>query len=170
MPRPRLATPEDAPRLAALVRGLEVFRAEEAPAATEARLRALLELPCGASLWVAEDDAGAMLGYALVFWHPQLFAARPTAYLAELFVAPEARGRGAGHALVGAAVRAAKARGCRRMQLIAMRERASYRRGFYPKLGFVERPEAADFVLPLQQVSPGQRDTPAAQPRSGRRS
>lgn len=150
MPHPRLAIPEDAPRLAALVRGLEVFRAEETAAATEARLRALLEPADGASLWVAEDR-GALLGYALVFWHPQLFAARPTAYLAELFVAPEARGRGAGRALVGAAVREAKARGCRRVQLVAMRERASYRRGFYPKLGFSERPEAADFVLPLEE-------------------
>ncbi len=132
------------------MRGLEVFASQEIPEETRARAAALIALSGNAfSLWLAETER--LIGYALVFWQPQLFADAPTAYLSELFVTPEARGRGAGTLLVEMVVGEARSRNCRRVQLLSMKNRASYQRGFYAKLGFLERPEAADFVLPLRE-------------------
>ncbi len=63
-----------------------------------------------ACLLLAEDLGGAgreasraePLGYLLGFWHPAFFANGPVAWVEEILVRPEYRGRGAGRALMSA--------------------------------------------------------------------
>jgi GNAT superfamily N-acetyltransferase len=56
------------------------------------------------------------VGFALYFYTYSTFLGRPSLYLEDLFVLPEARGRGAGKALLKALAKIAVARGCGRME------------------------------------------------------
>src|SRR5437016_14255868 len=56
------------------------------------------------------------IGFALYFFTYSTFLGRPTLYLEDLFVLPDARGRGAGTALLSALARIATRRGCGRME------------------------------------------------------
>ena len=56
------------------------------------------------------------IGFALYFFTYSTFLARPTLYLEDLFVVPDARGQGAGRALLRALARIAIRRGCGRME------------------------------------------------------
>jgi GNAT superfamily N-acetyltransferase len=64
---------------------------------------------------------GRPAGYALCFDTYSSFLARPTLYLEDLFVLPDARGRGAGGALFRAVAADAVARGCGRMEWAVLR-------------------------------------------------
>jgi GNAT superfamily N-acetyltransferase len=55
-------------------------------------------------------------GYAAVFETYSTFLARPTLYLEDLFVLPQYRRRGVGHALFMHCVRTAQRRGCGRLE------------------------------------------------------
>ncbi|MHB1529113.1 MAG: GNAT family N-acetyltransferase [Acidiferrobacteraceae bacterium] len=77
-----------------------------------------------------------------------LFAGREM-LISEVFVIEKARGHGVGKALVAAMeVEAVKQR-CFRISVLNSRERESYRRGFYPRLGYEERPHTANFTKRL---------------------
>jgi GNAT superfamily N-acetyltransferase len=73
----------------------------------------------------------------------------PEGYISELFILESGRGKGVGHALLESVKTLAKERGCARLHLINGSNRESYQRRFYEKLGWKERPEIADFILPL---------------------
>ncbi|WP_298137621.1 GNAT family N-acetyltransferase [Acidiferrobacter sp.] len=77
-----------------------------------------------------------------------LFAGREL-YVTELFVIAEARERGVGKRLMAAIESEAVARKCFRISVLNSRERDSYRRGFYPSLGYEERPSVANFTKRL---------------------
>lgn len=64
---------------------------------------------------------GVPVGYALFFETYSSFLARPTMYLEDVFVRPEARGLGAGSALFRAVARAAVEAGCGRMEWMVLR-------------------------------------------------
>jgi len=59
-----------------------------------------------------------------------------------------------GNSLLNRVVEEAWARGCYRLMLINIRTRESYQRDFYKKLGWEERPDAANFVYMLQAEPP----------------
>lgn len=101
------------------------------------------------SVYLAAEATGDLVGYAAVHWLPYLFLPGPEGYVSELFVAEAARGRGTGSRLLQAVAQEAHARGCSRLSLLNMRGRESYERGFYAKLGWQERPDAANFILRL---------------------
>ena len=91
---------------------------------------------------LAAADGSGLLGKAVVFLRVQSDIAR----LYSIAVADAARGRGLGEALLEAAERAARARGCRRMRLevrqdnsaaIRLYERLGYRR-FAARQGYYE--------------------------------
>ncbi len=69
--------------------------------------------------FLAEDD-GAPVGYAVVLETYSSFLARPTLYIEDLFVVPEARGRGAGSALFARLAREALKRDCGRMEWVVL--------------------------------------------------
>ena len=81
-----------------------------------------------ASAWVAEDAAGAVLGFAMVdLDQASLFA---------LFVLPTHEGRGIGSALLGTAIAAARARGLASLTLTTDRT-LPWNAPFYARNGFV---------------------------------
>lgn len=77
-----------------------------------------------------------------------LFAGREM-LLSEVFVMEQSRGQGIGRALIAAMEAEAVKRRCFRISVLNSRERESYRRGFYPRLGYEERPHTANFTKRL---------------------
>ena len=127
----------------------ELFPARAEPAEVAERLKVYVpQLVSGenAALFVAETRDARLVGYASVHWLTYLFLNAPEGFVSELFVRSEARGQGLGRRLVAAVKLEAQARGCTRLHLVNIKERESYKRGFYPQLGFAERPDVADFI------------------------
>jgi GNAT superfamily N-acetyltransferase len=150
----RKAQPGDAMGIAAVLRGLEwITRFDAEPIeATAQRVAHHLEL-CHAddshTVYVAENEDGEIAGYAAVHWLPYLLLLGPEGYVSELFIREADRGQGIGTWLMEIVKKEAKARGCARLMLLNMQERESYRRAFYKKQGWEERPDAANFVYRL---------------------
>ncbi len=96
--------------------------------------RRLLDASRGAVLVACE--AGTLLGVATVTYNLAIRYGGEYCQLEELIVSAEARGRNAGGALVEAAVRAARERGCAEMGLYLL-ERTEGNRPFYAKYGFL---------------------------------
>ncbi|MGA2083985.1 MAG: GNAT family N-acetyltransferase [Terracidiphilus sp.] len=152
--RIRKAKPEDGEAIAEILRSLGWFEHinAEPVAATAARVARHLEMCLRGeshSVNIAEDEHGRVVGYAAVHWLPYLMLAGPEGYLSELFLLEDARGRGAGTALLDAVKAEARQRGCSRLMLVNKRNRESYLREFYGKRCWIERPAAANFILPL---------------------
>ncbi len=101
-----------------------------------------------ALLLVAEID-GRVIGYV----HGEivtylLFAGREM-MITEVFVRERARGKGVGKALVTAIENEAVKEKCFRISVLNSRERESYKRSFYPGMGYSEREQTATFVKRL---------------------
>ncbi|QJX00313.1 GNAT family N-acetyltransferase [Frigoriglobus tundricola] len=113
----RPATPADVPVIAQLIRDLaEYERLLHAVVLTETDLRTHLFGPRPyAEVLLAEDD-GAVVGFALFFHNYSTFRAKPGIYLEDLFVVPEARGKGFGKALLAALAKLAVDRDCCRVE------------------------------------------------------
>jgi GNAT superfamily N-acetyltransferase len=62
-------------------------------------------------LLAARDESGVILGYACLYWHFSSLQALDTVLMNDLFVAPEARGRGIGRMLIEATAAVARERG-----------------------------------------------------------
>jgi GNAT superfamily N-acetyltransferase len=152
--RIRKSKTSDAHALADLIRAQGIFTRinVETPEETEERVRRHLALD-GADdshlVLVARNADGQIAGYCAVHWLPYLFLSGPEGYVSELFVHPEFRGQGIGGLLLEAVKSEAVVRGCSRLSLINMRSRESYLRQFYAKQGWVERSDAANFILKL---------------------
>jgi ribosomal protein S18 acetylase RimI-like enzyme len=99
-------------------------------------------------LLVAEEN-GEIIGYVAIHFIPYLFMGSPEGYISELFVKNAARGKGVGSRLLSEAVKEGISRGCSRLQLVNMKNRESYARGFYTARGWRERVNAADFVYEI---------------------
>jgi len=74
------------------------------------------------------------IGFALYYFTYSTFLGRPTLYLEDLFVLAEARGNGAGRALLRALAKVAVRRGCGRMEWTVLDWNTPSIR-FYRKLG-----------------------------------
>lgn len=131
----RRAEPKDAETLLELIEALAHYEHLEPPDA-EARAR-LIEHGFGPrprfEAYLAECD-GEVVGYALVFETYSTFLARPTLYLEDLFVRPEARRRGAGTALLRFLAGEAVSRGCGRMEWSVL-DWNELAQGVYRRLG-----------------------------------
>ena len=137
MPAPliRAATPADVPLILSLIRALALYEREpDAAIATESDLlRDGFGLTPAFQVLIAEVD-GAPVGFALYFFSYSTWRGRRCLYLEDLFVQPEARGRGAGLALMRALAREAVASDCARFcwQVLDWNEPSIV---FYEKLG-----------------------------------
>ena len=150
----RRAEHDDAFALAALLRSIGGFRQIESQSEeqTHAQVARSLEHSLADeshSVYVAQDASGMLVGYVAAHWLPYLILAGPEGFVSELFIDPRVRGRGLGSGLLELVVIEAKGRGCSRLQLVNFRSRESYQRGFYSRLGWEERGDAADFVLSI---------------------
>lgn len=154
----RKAETTDAPALAELLRSLRIFsriNAEDATATEERVMRHLALATADDShlILVAQTSEKNIVGYGAVHWLPYLILTGPEGYVSELFIAEEFRGQGIGGQLLATMQANAEKRGCSRMLLLNFRDRESYQREFYSKQGWNERPDAANFVLPLNPLS-----------------
>ena len=113
----RAAVPSDVDFIVASIRALAEYERLSHECAPDAeRLSAhLFGQPRYAEAIIAEVG-GAAVGYALFFHSYSTFLARPGIFLEDLFVHPDARGCGAGKALLDALVRLAKERGYGRVE------------------------------------------------------
>jgi GNAT superfamily N-acetyltransferase len=113
----RAATPADVPTILRFVRELAAYEREpDAVAATEALLHQALfgERPAAEAV-IAEPD-GEPAGFALFFHNFSTWTGRRGLYLEDLYVTPEARGRGVGGALLRHLAGIAVERGCARFE------------------------------------------------------
>jgi GNAT superfamily N-acetyltransferase len=152
--RLRKATAQDAEPLTSLLKDIGWFGAltSDPVQSSTQRVRSQIErclADASHSVFVAESDVGEINGYISVHWLPYLFMTGPEGYVSELFVRETARGQGVGGELLKTIETEARARGCQRLSLLNLRTRESYRRQFYVKAGWQERPEAANFIRVL---------------------
>lgn len=113
----RSATPADVPMIAKLIRDLaEYEKLAHACVLQESDLHThLFGVRKYAEVLVVED-AGGVVGFALFFHNYSTFRAKPGIYLEDLFVIPEARGKGYGKALLRALAKLAVERDCSRVE------------------------------------------------------
>lgn len=162
----RRATADDVPTLLELIRGIaEYERLSHEVEATEELLRthgfgprpiyeAVLaeryeegsEVPEAAGRRPRDQMKSRAVGFALYFFTFSTFKARPTLYLEDLFVRPEARGRGVGRRLLVHLARVAVERECGRMEWSVL-DWNTPARDFYGKLGAVAMDEWTVFRM-----------------------
>jgi GNAT superfamily N-acetyltransferase len=143
----RTATIDDVPRILAFIRALADYeRLRHEVVATEDGLRVALFGPRPYAEVVLAEDAGVPVGFALFFHTFSTFLGQPGIYLEDLFVVPEARGRGVGRALLAHLARLAEERGCGRVEWAVLDWNAPAIR-FYDSLG--ARPNAGWTVYRL---------------------
>ena len=113
----RPATPDDVPIIAKLIRNLaEYERLLDRCVLQESDLREHLFGERKYAEVILAEDAGAVVGFALFFHNYSTFRGKPGIYLEDLFVVPEARGKGHGKALLVALARLAVERNCCRVE------------------------------------------------------
>ena len=110
----------DVPDIHRLVVGLaEYERLVHVCVSTEADIaRALFGERPSAEVLIARDtdQTARAVGFALFFHTFSTFTGRPSLWLEDLFVVPDARGRGVGRALLGRLASLARERGCGRFE------------------------------------------------------
>ncbi|ATB57058.1 GNAT family N-acetyltransferase [Xanthomonas citri] len=116
-PQIRSATPADVPLLHELITALAVYERE--PDAVKASLEdvraSLFDEGATAHALICEQD-GQALGFAVYFFNYSTWLGRNGLYLEDLFVRPEARGKGAGLPLLRHLAQLAVQRGCGRFE------------------------------------------------------
>lgn len=131
----RAAEPRDSTALVGLITQLAAFeRLEHLVEVTPESLAPHLfgDRPAAEAV-VAEQD-GRVVGFALYFTNFSTFLGKPGLYLEDLFVEPQARGRGIGRSLLRRLGRLAVERGCGRFEwsVLDWNESAI---GFYESMG-----------------------------------
>jgi len=109
-PLPRAERHRLAPLLAAYAEEMRATLAGHRPATPDAQA-ALLAAHPAAEVLAAADEAGTLLGFAVLFDLPEVVFARSCGMLDDLFVHPAARGQGIARALVAEAASLGRARG-----------------------------------------------------------
>ena len=132
----RAAAPEDVPRILQLITDLAIYeKAPDAVSATEADLHrslfddsakvfALICERAGARADPHTDSragAPATLGFAMYFFNYSTWLGKHGIYLEDLYVCPQARGLGAGKALLKAVAQVALDRDCGRCEWNVLR-------------------------------------------------
>lgn len=113
----RTATAADVPVIREFILALARYeRLEHQVTADEAQLRTVLFGTRPAAEVLLVEQAGRAVGFAVFFHNFSTFLGKPGLHLEDLFVLPEARGRGLGKALLRHLARIAVERGCGRFE------------------------------------------------------
>jgi GNAT superfamily N-acetyltransferase len=133
----RRPTIDDVPLLLQLISELaEYEKLSHCATGTEELLQEHLFGPRPAAEALIGSIDGTLFGFALYFQSFSTFLCKPGIYLEDIYVRPEARGRGLGKALLRAVARIAVERDCGRLEWAALNWNAPAI-GFYRKLGAV---------------------------------
>ncbi|MES1952179.1 acetyltransferase [Salinisphaera sp. S4-8] len=113
----RAAERADTPLILRFVRELAIYeKALDEVVATEQTIeQSLFDKGARAFAFICED-AGEPIGFAVCFYSYSTWLARNGLYLEDLYVTPDARGRGAGKALLQYLARLAVDEGCGRFE------------------------------------------------------
>ena len=133
------ATERDVPLILEMIRALaEYERLSHEVVATEEKLRETLFGARPAAEAVFGYDGEECAGFALYFSTYSTFLAQPGIYLEDLYVKPEARGKGLGFALLRHLAKLAKERNCGRLEWSVLNWNEPSIQ-FYKKLGAVPK-------------------------------
>jgi GNAT superfamily N-acetyltransferase len=135
------ATERDVPLILEFVRGLAEYEKHlDYVEATEERIRQTIfgAEPAAHVLFAYENDTA--VGFAVYFNTYSTFVGLPGLYLEDLYVKPEARGKGVGRALLRYLAKLAKEQGCYRIEWAVLRWNEPAIE-FYKKLGAVPMDE-----------------------------
>jgi len=149
----RSASRADIPIILQLIRDLATYeRAPNEVSATEHELTEVLfgEKPAAEVRLAFESNTP--VGFAVFFHNFSTWLGRPGLYLEDLFVKPEYRGKGYGHALLVELAKIARDRGCGRMEwaVLDWNEPAIQ---FYRKLGARPNEEWTIFRLTSEGIA-----------------
>lgn len=100
----------------------------------------------GHTIYVAADENDTAVGFINVHWVPFVMLGSFEGYVSDLFISPSASGKGAGRLLLETVMEEGQNRGAYRLMATNGKEKPSYKRGFYEKMGWIERPKVANFV------------------------
>jgi GNAT superfamily N-acetyltransferase len=154
----RPATEQDVPLIEGFIRDLARYEhLEHEMLATEEGLRKTLFGERRYAEVVFACVADEPVGFALFFHNYSTFLGKPGIYLEDLFVRPEARGRGIGKRLLAWLAQTAVARDCGRLEW-AVLDWNEPSIGFYRSLGAVLKSEWQIFRLtgdPLEALAQG---------------
>jgi GNAT superfamily N-acetyltransferase len=143
----RPATPDDVPTIAKLIRDLaEYERLLHKVVLKESDLREHLFGTRRYAEVLLAEDAGAVVGFALFFTNYSTFRGKPGIYLEDLFVVPEARGKGHGKALLVALAKLAVERDFCRVEWSVLNWNTPSIE-FYKSLGAVQMDEWSVYRL-----------------------
>jgi ribosomal protein S18 acetylase RimI-like enzyme len=137
----REAGEADAPEVARLLHDFNTKFSEPTPGVaflTERTRRLLADREITVLLGGERPDGLALLRFRPSVWTPTL-----DAYLEELYVAPDRRGRGIGRALLQAAIDAARERGAAHIDLNTSEDDTAAR-ALYERTGFTDRERGPD--------------------------
>lgn len=143
----QLCHPEDAPRIAPLIRALAIEEGAEAAEVEDITNIVSALLQSGASDFllatVGDEPVGCLqIAYRLSTWH-----ALPYAYLEDFYLAPPVRARGVGTKLLDYALQRAEGQGSDRIMLDVRRANTAAQR-LYARFGFTDS-ESALWSRPL---------------------
>ena len=137
----RPAAADEMPLVLDFIRELAVYeRLEHEVSATTADLATALFGPRPYAEVVFACLDGAPVGFALFFHNFSTFIGKPGIYLEDLFVRPQARGRGIGRRLLAWLARTTLERGCARLDWAVLDWNAPSI-GFYRSVGAVAQDE-----------------------------
>ena len=105
-----------------------------------------IEKPDDHTMYVAIDNSNSVLGYICVHWVPFIMLGSIEGYVTDLFVSPAASGKNVGKTLLDSVMKEGESRNAFRLMVTNGKEKLSYKRGFYKKMGWTERPNVANFV------------------------
>jgi ribosomal protein S18 acetylase RimI-like enzyme len=137
----RLASAADAPAFGRLLHAFNIEFGESTPDAEVIAERAAPLIESGEVTVLFTGDGPD--GFAELRFRPSLYTGALDAYLEELYVVPERRGRGLGRALLEAAMEHARERGAARMDL-GTSETDVAARALYESAGFTNREGGPD--------------------------
>lgn len=124
----RALTPADHDAWLPLWRGyLEFYESDLSDAQTALTWRRLIDPGAPIHGAVTVDAAGRPVGFVHWLTHPATWSATPYCYLEDLFVAPEARGSGAGRALIAHVTEWARENGCAKVYWLTQETNATAR-------------------------------------------
>lgn len=147
----RPATPEDAATIVEFVRGLAAFEhepLEQVRLTIEDVRRDGFGEQRSFGCLIAEQPSATgwrAVGFALFFPNYSTWEGRAGIYVEDIFVVEDARGTGAGRALLSALARLARDRGAARIDLAVLDWNPA--RGFYERLGFTQQTEWLPYRL-----------------------